>query len=222
MTYQEENLAMKLYYNPISSYSQKALIAFYEKGIDFEPNIVNLMDPDDLAKYRDVYPMGKIPCLVLDDGHLIPESSIIIEYIDDMGEPRLIDGDSEQTRKIRFKDRMIDLYLDDSIVTLLFQGMKPEDQRDPERMATAQFRIDTMYSFMEAEFEKHPFASGNKFSMADCAAAPALFYAEQAAPFAAYKNISAYWERLRQRPSVQRTHEEARPVLEAFMSKNAA
>ena len=213
---------MKLYYNPISTYSQKALIAFYEKGIDFEPNIVKLMDPADLAKYRDVYPMGKIPCLVLDDGHLIPESSIIIEYIDDMGAPRLIDGDSEQTRKIRFKDRMFDLYLNDPIVALLFQGMKPEDQRDVERMATAQFRIDTMYSFMEAEFEEHPFASGDKFSMADCAAAPALFYAEQTAPFAAYKNVSAYWERLKQRPSVRRTHEEARPVLEAFMNKNAA
>ncbi len=213
---------MKLYYNPISTYSQKVLIAFYEKGTDFEPNIVKLMEPADLAKYRDVYPMGKIPCLVLDDGHLIPESSIIIEYIDSMAEPRLIDGDSEQTRKIRFKDRMIDLYLDDSIVTLLFQGMKPEDQRDPERMATAQLRIDTMYSFMETEFEEHPFASGDQFSMADCSAAPALFYAEQTAPFAGYKNISAYWERLKQRPSVQRTHEEARPVLEAFMSKNAA
>ena len=213
---------MKLYYNPISTYSQKALIAFYEKGIDFEPNIVSLMDPDDLAKYRKVYPMGKIPCLVLDDGHLIPESSIIIEYIDDMGEPRLIDGDNEQIRKIRFKDRMLDLYLNDPIVTLLLQGMKPEDQRDPERMATAQFRIDTMYGFMEAEFEKHPFASGDQFSMADCAAAPALFCAEQTAPFAEYKNISAYWERLKQRPSVQRTHEEALPALEAFMDKNAA
>ncbi len=213
---------MKLYYNPISTYSHKVLIAFYEKALEFEPNIVNLMDPGDLAKYREVYPMGKIPCLVLDDGHLIPESSIIIEYLDDMDEPRLIDGDNEQTRKIRFKDRMFDLYLNEPVVTLLFQGMKPEDQRDPERMKTAQFRIDTMYSFMAGEFEKHPFASGDKFSLADCSAAPALFYAEQTAPLSEYKNISAYWERLKQRPSVQRTHEEARPVLEAFMNKDAA
>ncbi len=213
---------MKLYYNPISTYSQKVLLAFYEKGIEFEPSIVSLMDPEAGAAYREVYPLGKIPCLVVDNDHIIPESSIIIEYIDGMAEPRLIDGNSEQTRKIRFKDRMIDLYLDDSIVTLLFQGMKPEDQRDTERMANAQFRIDTMYSFMEAEFEEHPFASGDQFSMADCAAAPALFYAEHTAAFAAYKNVSAYWERLKHRPSVQRTHEEARPVLEAFMSKNAA
>ncbi len=213
---------MKLYYNPISTYSQKVLIAFYEKGLEFEPHIVSLMDPDERAKYREVYPLGKIPCLVLDDDHLIPESSIIIEYIDGMGEPRLIDGDSEQTRKIRFKDRMIDLYLNDSVVTLLFQGMKPEDERDPERIETAQFRIDTMYSFMENEFGNQSFANGEKFTMADCAAAPALFYAEQTAPFAEYKNISAYWERLKGRPTVKRTHEEARPVLEAFMNKDAA
>jgi glutathione S-transferase len=213
---------MKLYYNPISSYSQKVMIAFYEKGIEFESKIVNLMNLDARAEYREVYPLGKVPCLVLDDGHLIPESSIIIEYIDGMGEPRLIEGDSEQTRKIRFKDRMFDLYLNDSVVTLLFEGMKPENKRDPERIESAKFRVDTMYSFMEHEFGNQPFANGDKFTMADCAAAPALFYAEQTAPFAEYKNISAYWQRLKERSSIQRTHEEARPVLEAFMNKDAA
>ncbi|MFQ6005713.1 MAG: glutathione S-transferase family protein [Woeseia sp.] len=213
---------MKLYYNPISSYSQKVLIAFNEKGLEFEPNIVNLMDPDGRAKYREVYPLGKVPCLVVDGDHLIPESSIIIEYIDSLAGPRLIEGDAEATRKIRFKDRMFDLYLNDSVVTLLFQGMKPEEQRDAERIETAQFRIDTMYNFMEHEFGQQSFANGEKFTMADCAAAPALFYAEQAAPFSDHKNISAYWERLKERPSIQRTHEEARPVLEAFMSRDAA
>jgi len=212
---------MKYYYNPISTYSQKVLIALYEKGIKFEPNVVRLTDPEEGAKYREVYPLGKIPCLVLDDGYLIPESSIIIEYIDGMAGPRLIDGDSEQTRKIRFKDRMFDLYLNDAVVTLLFQGMKPEDQQDRERIKKARFHINTMYSFMEHEFDSQPFANGEKFAMSDCAAAPALFYAEQAAPFAEHKNISAYWERLKERPSVQRTHEEARPALDAFMNKDA-
>ncbi|MFQ5548267.1 MAG: glutathione S-transferase family protein [Woeseia sp.] len=213
---------MKLYYNPISTYSQKVLIAFYEKGLEFEANVVNLMAPDERAKYREVYPLGKVPCLIIDDDHLIPESSIIIEYIDSLAEPRLIEGDTEATRKIRFKDRMFDLYLNDSVVTLLFQGMKPEEQQDRERIETAQFRIDTMYGFMEHELGDRSFANGEKFTMADCAAAPALFYAEQTAPFSDHKNISAYWERLKERPSIQRTHEEARPVLEAFMSKDAA
>lgn len=213
---------MKLYYHPISTYSQKVLIAFYEKGIEFEPSIVNMMDPEARAEYCKVYPLGKVPCLIVDDDHMIPESSIIIEYIDRKAKPRLIDGDSEQTRKIRFKDRMLDLYLNETVTTLLFQGMKPEDQRDQERIDTAKSRIDTMYGFMENDLGKNAFANGAKFTMSDCAAAPALFYAQQTAPFSGYKNISAYWERLNQRPSVERTFAEARPILEAMMNRDAA
>ncbi len=213
---------MKLYYNPISTYSQKVLLAFYEKGIEFQPKIIKLMDPESNEEYRKIYPMGKIPCLVLDDDHIIPESSIIIEYIDSMAEPRLIDGDAEQTRKIRFKDRMFDLYLNDTVVTLLFQSMKPDDQKDQEKIDTAKFRIDTMYNFMDHEFGQQPYANGDTFTMSDCAAAPALFYAELLTPFTEYKNICAYWERLKERASVQRTHKDAKPIVEEFMRKNAA
>ena len=213
---------MKLFYNPISTYSQKVLIALYEKGLDFDPEIVHLMDPDARAQYRDVYPMGKIPCLQLDDGHIIPESSIIIEYIDPKAEPTLIKGDADETRRIRFKDRMFDLYLNDPIVTLLFQGMKPEDEQDPERIEKAKVQVATMYRFMENEFGTQSYANGEEFLMSDCAAAPGLFYAEQVVPFAEHKNISAYWERLKSRPSVQRTHEDAAPILKQLFAKDAA
>ena len=168
---------MKLYYNPISTYSQKVLIALYEKKLAFEPAIVNLMDADARAQYREVYPMGKIPCLILDDGHMIPESSIIFEYIDSLAKPTLIKGDADETRRIRLKDRMFDLYLNDAVVTLLFQGMKPENEQDPERIEKARFHISTMYSFMENEFSQQPFANGEEFLMSDCSAAPGLFYA---------------------------------------------
>jgi glutathione S-transferase len=213
---------MKLHYNPISTYSQKVLIALYEKGLEFEPEIVSLMDADARARYREVYPMGKIPCLQLEDGHIIPESSIIMEYIDPLAEPTLIKGDADETRRIRFKDRMFDLYLNDPVVTLLFQGMKPESEQDPERIEKARFHIATMYSFMENEFGNQSYANGEEFLMSDCAAAPGLFYAEQVAPFAEHKNISAYWERLKSRASVQRTHEEAAPILERMFAKDAA
>jgi glutathione S-transferase len=213
---------MKLYYHPISTYSQKVLIGLYEKGLDFEPEVVSLMDPDALARYREVYPLGKIPCLQLEDGHIIPESSIIMEYIDPLAEPTLIKGDADETRRIRFKDRMFDLYLNDPVVTLVFQGMKPESEQDPERIEKARFHIATMYSFMENEFGKQPYANGEEFLMSDCSAAPGLFYAEQVAPFAEHENISAYWERLKSRPSVQRTHEEAAPILERMFAKDAA
>ena len=213
---------MKLFYNPISTYSQKVLIALYEKGIEFEPEIVDLMDPDARAQYREVYPLGKIPCLQLDDGHIIPESSIIIEYLDPLAEPALIKGDADEKRRIRFKDRMFDLYLNEAVVTLLFQGMKPESEQDPERIEKAKFNIATMYSFMENEFSKQPYANGETFLMSDCSAAPGLFYAEQFAPFSEQQNISAYWERLKSRPSIQRTHEEAAPILATFFAKDAA
>ena len=97
-----------------------------------------------------------------------------------------------------------------------------DDQKDQEKIDTAKFRIDTMYSFMDHEFEQQPFANGDNFTMSDCAAAPALFYAELLAPFTEYENICAYWERLKERASVRRTHADARPIFEDFMGKNAA
>ena len=212
---------MKLYYHPISTYSQKVLIALYEKGLEFEAEVVELMDPDGRAKYLEVYPMGKIPCLV-HDGHRVPESSIIIEYIDSMAEPRLIKRDADEARRIRFKDRMFDLYLSNNIATLLFQSMKADSDKDQAVIDTAQFQINTMYSFMENEFGSQDYANGDEFLMGDCAAAPALNYARKIAPFDAHKNICAYWERLSSRPSVQRIRDEAAPALAAFMEKSAA
>ena len=92
---------MKFYYHPISSYCQKVLVAMYEKSIEFEPHTVALMDPEKRAEFRDVYPMGKVPLLVIDDDYFIPESSIIIEYLDEIAEPKLIFGDADKRRKIR-------------------------------------------------------------------------------------------------------------------------
>ncbi len=100
--------------------------------------------------------------------------------------------------------------------------MKPESERDQERIDTSKFRIDTMYGFMEHEFGEQSHASGEEFSMSDCAAMPALFYAQQAAPFDAYENISAYWDRLASRPSVQRVMSEAEPHVRAFIKEDAA
>ena len=213
---------MKLYYHPISTYSQKVLIALYENDLKFEREIVRLMDPEAREQYRETYPLGKIPVLALDNGRLIPESTIIIEYLEGLGGASLIQGDADQQRQVRFKDRMLDLYLNDNVATLLFQGIKPEEQRDQERIAQANFQIATIYSFMENELGEQSFAAGEDFSMADCAAAPALFYAQQVATFDDYENICAYWDRLNARPSIQKVQEEAAPAIAAFMEQSAA
>ena len=213
---------MKLYYHPLSTYSQKVLIALYEKGIEFDGETLMLFDPEVRDNYRDIYPLGKIPLLVDDDDHMVPESSIIIEFLDAKAKPLLIFGDANEQRQIRFKDRMFDLYLLESIATLFFQSMKPESEQDPERIEKAQFQIDKIYMFMEMELENQPFSCGSEFSMADCAAAAGLFYAGKVAPFNDRPLIKQYWERLSSMPSIQRVHDEAAPHVAELEKRNAA
>ena len=206
---------MKLYYHPLSTYAQKSLIAFYEKSIEFTPELVNLMDEAARDAYRKIYPLGKIPLLVLDDGQWIPESSIIVEYLDNhfSDGPKLIPDDPELSRQVRFKDRMYDLYLNESVAALIFESWKPESERNQELIERSKFRIGVMYDFMEQNLEKQTWTNGEAFTLGDCAAAPPLFYAQEKAPFDERPNIVAYWQRLRERPSIGRALDEAAPYL---------
>lgn len=211
---------MKLYYNPISTYSQKTLMAFYEKGVDFTPEVVNLADPAAVEAYQQVNPYGKVPTLVLDDGWKIPESSIIIEYLDthfDSG-TRLIPEDKDLARQTRFFDRLGDLYLNDPMVTLFFDGLKPAEQREPARTERARKTLDTTYRMMNQGFATRTWALGDTFSMADCAAAPALAALRQVYPYNDYPNLVAFATRVTERPSFQRVMQEALPAIQAFLA----
>jgi glutathione S-transferase len=210
---------MKLYYFPVSTFSQKALIALYEKGIKFTPEIVDFLSPEGKAAYKKVYPLGKVPLLVRDDGGFIPESSIIIEYLDtqfDAG-PRLIPEDKELARRTRFYDRQFDLYVNEPTVTLFFDGRKPEAERNPAAAATARERLDLMFTMFDKHFEKHTWALGDTFTMADCAAAPALGLARMVHPFDKHTNLTRYFGRLVERPSYARVLDEAKPYIAKLM-----
>jgi glutathione S-transferase len=206
---------MKLYYAPVSTYSQKALIAFKEKKQSFTPHMVGLMDPKAKEDYKKIYPMGKLPLLVLENGHLIPESSIIIEYLDSYFETgtRLIPADKDKARQTRFHDRMYDLYLNDPIVTLLFDNMKPENERNKVAAEKARERLDVTYMFMDKLYSNNAWTLGDQFTMADCAAAGPLFYAVNTYPFEKYKNINAYFNRLMERSSVKEVIDDAKAAL---------
>ena len=169
----------RLSYFPLSTYSRKELIALHEKGAAFESEQVRLFDETERERYRNIYSLGRIPLPVLDDGHLIPECSIIVEYLDatlDSG-PRLIPSGSEEARQTRFHDRMPNLYLNDSIASLLFKSPKPEVSRDRKLIERSRSRAGVVCDFLEHRLDGRAWLMGEDFTMADCAAAPALLYA---------------------------------------------
>lgn len=214
---------MKLYYHPLSSYSQKVVMAFHEKGLSFEPAIVSMMDPAAKAEYKKVHPLGKLPLLIDDkkDNRVVPESSIIIEYIDrhHAGGTKLIPDDPDLARQVRFKDRMMDNYVNDPMGKIFFDGMLPEGQRDPHGVTRAKETLDAIFKVVDKDMEGKTWAMGDTFSMADCAAAPALAYSSMVHPFPQYKHLTAYTNRLRERPSFAKCLKEAEPHMAAFAKK---
>lgn len=208
---------MKLYYNPVSSYSMKALMALYEKNVDFTPAVVNLMDPAARAEYEKIYPIGKVPFLAVEDkdNWLVPESSIIIEYIDrhHPGGTKLIPDDPDLARQVRHRDRFMDCYVNDPMQKVFFDGMRPAGKNDPFGVEQAHARLETALTMLDAQMANKTWAMGDAFSMADCAAAPCLFYCKKVHPYDGKKNVVGYANRLMERPSFQKVLKEAQPIL---------
>ena len=213
-------MSLKLYLHPLSSYCQKAITAFYENGTAFEPVFVNLGDEVSSAEMKQLWPIGKFP--VLRDearGQTVPESSIIIEYLDRYypGKARLLPEESELAWQTRLKDRFYDLHLHEHMQRVVGDRLRPQDKRDAFGVARAKASIERAYDMIEAEMGSRIWAMGEAFSIADCAAAPALFYARLTVPFGdARPNLSAYYERLANRPSFARATEEAKPYFSLF------
>lgn len=210
---------MDLYFSYLSTYSQKVLIALYEKEVPFTPHLVDLSDPQAREQFVKLYPFGKVPLLVRDDGRMIPESTIIVEYIDATfdHDPILIPRDAEMGRRARFMDRMCDLYLNDPVVSLILESWKPEAEQDRDLISKSSEKIGTMYRFMDDQLSQTRYLAGDQFSMADCAAIPVLFYANSFAPFGGFDNIYRYWEEVSQRPAFVRLKQEAEPYIQAVL-----
>lgn len=211
---------MKLYYHPLSTFSQKVSIALLEKRAAYTPVLVHPGEPAGRAELAKLTPLGKIPVLVLDDGRKIPESTIIIEYLDShiAGGTRLIPEDRDLARQTRFHDRLADLYVTEPRGKLYFDAKKPAAERDPAGVAAARQRLDTMYAGLDEHLAQRTWVMGDAFTMADCSLAPALGYLRRLHPFEHHAHLTAYAHRLFERPSVARVLEEAAP----FLAKAAA
>lgn len=213
-------MALTLHMHPLASYCHKVLIALYENATPFTPRIVDLGDPKARAEFVALWPTGKIPLLQdTTRACIVPETSIIIEYLDRHypGPQPLLPSDPDARLEARLWDRLFDAYVMTPVQDIVADRLRPESQRDPQTVSAATTTLHMAYDMIERHLESRQWLAGNAFSIADCAAAPALFYAGIFVPFApAHPNLSAYFERLLERPSVARTIDEARPYFHYF------
>jgi glutathione S-transferase len=204
---------LRLYYHPFASFCHKVLIALYEKGVPFEPVLINLGDAGDRERLGAVWPMMKFPVLeATETGRIWPESSVIIEYLDGFAPetPRMLPADPEQALRARIWDRFFDNFVAVHVTKCVIDSMRPEGGKDPEGVAQAEATIRAAYDHVDAEIGDG-WAVGDAFTLADCSAAPALFYAGLIVPRDDHPRLDAYYRRLRARPSFDRVVEEARP-----------
>lgn len=204
-------MSLTLYFHPLSSFCHKALIALYELNIEFEKRVIDLGNDADRAELQALWPIGKFP--VLRDHarqKVVPESSVIIEYLDRIhpGQAQLIPEDRENALEVRLWDRFFDLHVQVPMQKIVADRMNAANG-DLTRERAA---LTTAYGMLERQLAARTWVASPAFSMADCAAAPALFYASTLVPFPDdYQHLSAYFDRLVQRTSVKRVIDEARP-----------
>jgi len=209
--------ALTLYFHPFSGYCQKAVIALYETATPFTPRIINLGEPAQRAELTKLWPMSKFPVL-RDEARdwTVPESSTIVEYVAQHypGKSQLVPADADLARQARMRDRFFDLYINDQAAKVVVDNFRPAGANDTFGVAQAKTTLRTAYGLIEQDMASKKWAMGDDFTMADCSAAPALFYANLIVPLAdGFKNTAAYLDRLLARPSFARAVKEAIPYV---------
>jgi glutathione S-transferase len=209
-------MSLTLYFHPLSSFCHKVLIALYENDVEFERRVIDFGKPAERSELQGIWPIGKFP-VVRDHARKrdLPESSIIIEYLDHFygGAHRMIPHEWEDALDVRLWDRFCDQYVHlpmQQIVADRIGGAKAD-------MSKLRAALSTAYGLLERRMTSRIWLAGKAFSLADCAAAPALFYANCVQAFPTeLTHVHAYFERLTQRPSVARVLEESKPYFAMF------
>jgi glutathione S-transferase len=217
---EDRRMPLALYFHPLSSFCQKVLVALYENATPFVPRIVDLGDEASRAAFTRIWPLGKFP--VLRDEAMdrtIPESTIIIEHLarHHPGATPLLPADPALAQQVRASDRFYDWYVNVPMQKIVGDRLRPTGRNDPHGVAEARALLQTALGMIDGEMATRRWAAGDAFSMADCAAAPALFYANMVAPFGdTHGNAARYLARLMERPSFARAVKEAQPYLAMF------
>jgi glutathione S-transferase len=214
-------MALTLYYHPLSSYCHKVLIALYENGVHFERRLINLGEPADRAELSALWPLIKFPVLKDDERDVVlPESSIIIEHVDRRypSTHPLLPLDADAALQVRLWDRIVDSHVHSPLQRIV--GDKITNAR--ANMDSLRETIGTTYTILDRQLTGRDWLAGDHFTLADCAASPALFYASTLQAFPSdCKRLAGYFERLVARPSVLRTLEEAKPWFHLYPFEEA-
>jgi glutathione S-transferase len=213
-------MSLRLYFHPLASFCHKALIALYENEVPFEPVIVDLGDETSRAAFRAVWPIAKMPVLRDDArGRTVAESTIVVEYLDAHypGSTRFLPADPDGAWQTRMWDRFFDHYVQGPMQKIVTDRLRPAGKNDAFGVEQAQAQLRNACAVLERKMAAKTWMMGDAFTLADCAAAPALFYANTVAPFGeAQSNLRAYLGRLMTRPSFARVLEEAQPYFNLF------
>lgn len=217
-------MTLSLHYHPLSSCCWKALIALYEMDIPFEPRLLNFGDPAERERFVAKWPTGKIP-LLEDDGAVVAETSIIIEHLSrrhSTAQRSMLPAAADDGLEVRLMDRLLDLYVMTPMQAIVADRIRAESDRDATGVAKAKSTLEMAYGLLEGKLEGRTWMAGERFSMADCAAAPSLFYATTLVPLRdAQPRLRSYLERVLEKPSVARVLEEARPVFRFYPYREA-
>ena len=212
-------MTLTLHEHPFAAYCWKALIALYERDVPFARELVG--DAADRERLQALWPMGSIPVLVDEDaGLVLPESSAIVEHLDGAGDaPPLVPADPAAALQARLWDRIVDGHVMTPMQKIVGDELRPEGGRDPEGVRLAREELDRIYAVLDAHLASGgPWLAGEPFTLADCAAAPALFYARVVHRWdeGSHPALTAYHSALKARPAVARVIDEARPWRRVF------
>src|SRR5260370_9521329 len=197
-------MSLTLHFHPLASYCHKVLIALYENDTPFTPNMVDLSNEIERAALLKLWPIGKFPVLGDDTrNQTIPESTIIIEYLDRYypGRTRFIPADADRAWQTRLPDRFYDLYVHEPMQKIVGDRLRSDSKKDPHGVEEARARLRTSYRMIDQEMATRSWAMGDAFSLADCAAAPALFYANEVMSFGdSHATVPPHFVPLQTRP----------------------
>ncbi|WP_309890168.1 glutathione S-transferase family protein [Archangium sp.] len=211
-------MSLQLFAHPFSSYCQKALIALYENDIPFTFRMLSPDEPANGEELARLWPLKRFPILV-DEGRTVLEATSIIEHlaVHHPGPVRLIPDDPAAAVEVRMLDRVFDNYVMTPQGKCVFDAIRPAEARDPYGVSEARAMLETTYAWLDKWMEGREWACGDAFSLADCAAAPSLFYADWTHRIGPqFRNVHAYRARLLARPSFARAVDGGRPYRHFF------